>query len=59
MKSKEFSGFICDSCGKPFTVEQAEGRAYHATVTLNNMNTVDGDYCTKRCLTRAINNLRL
>jgi len=41
MKSTEFSGFICDGCGKPVTVEQAEFKMVHFQGNIIKNNTAD------------------
>ena len=42
MKSTEFSGFICDGCGKPVTVEQAEFKMVHFEGSIMTNNTTEG-----------------
>lgn len=60
MKSTEFSGFICDGCGRPFTIEQAEFKAVHVTghISVNNDRVIfqgeGSDFHNKACFMRSL-----
>lgn len=59
MKSKEFDGYICDGCGKPFTVEQAYHTAIHVGfVEVHNLNAIsDADYHNPTCFRKSFGRL--